>query len=194
MGIKMTNPILYPIRSDLAIKPRFTMAIWMKTTNYLRKDEVEFLNTIKEKNVLDLTVEELEKYSKIKKQMEVSKLLSKYEDHNCTEEEHDLVCDFMDENSIESFMRSRLTEEEAINSFSFVASLKDKNELEEFVHNEEENFDNLTVQELFTLYQACSRLKNINDRELNDRIRDEQIRRDQALIRSLNRDYGPRFY
>ncbi len=193
MGIEFRNPILYGIRSDLAVKSAFLMTTWMRFAAYLKEDEVEFLNNIKDKNILDLSLEDLEKYKSIKKQMEVSKLLPKFQDHNCTQEEHDLVSDFFDENSLKDFMRSRLTDEEAEESHKIVDTLSDE-ELPIFIQLSENDYDNLSIVQTYTLYLANCRLKNIRDKEFQDRLRRETIERDQALIRSLNKDYGIRYF
>ena len=191
--IKFNKPMLYGIRSDLAVKSAFLEKTWERFANHYKDSEIEFLESIDGKNSVKLSIEEIDKLRELKQQMEVAKLLPKYHNHNCTVEEYDIVSDFYDEYSLATFMRSRLTREEIDNSNNIVDSLKD-NELEGFIKVNEENYDNLSVQETYTLYLANSRLKDIKDKELNDRIRREQFERDQALIRHLNRDYGPRLY
>ena len=193
MGINVTNPIMYSIRGDLAIKFEYLIPTWERFANHYKEEEIEFLNTLKDKSALDLTLEEIEQYKKLKLQMELAKLLPKYREHNCTQEEHDIVSNFFDEYSISAFMKSRLTDEEFNNSIRAVASIKE-DELSDYIQTNEENFDNLSAQETYTLYLASSRLKSIRDKELNDRIRRESQERDQALIRSLNRDYGIGFF
>jgi len=193
MALHFSNPMLYGVRWDSAVKSKFLMQTWMKFAEYLREDEKEFLNNIKDKNALDLSVQELEKYKSIKNQMEFSKLLPKYEQHNCTREEYDLVSDFFDKNSLKDFMRSRLTDEEARESLDIVDDLKDE-ELPAFIKEQESVYDNLSVFQTYTLYLANSRLKYIDDCEFNERMRRETIERNQALIRRLARDYGFRVY
>ena len=184
---------MYSIRGDLAIKFEYLMPTWERFANHYKEDEIEFLNKLKDKSVLDLTLEELEQYKKLKLQMELAKLLPKYREHNCTQEEHDIVSNFFDEYSISAFMKSRLTDEEFNSSIRALASIKE-DELSDFIQHNEEKFNDLSVQDTYTLYLASSRLKVIRDKDLNDRIRRESYERDQALIRSLNKDYGIRYF
>ena len=193
MALHFSNPILYAVRCDAAVKSKFLMQTWMRFAEHLKEDEIKFLETIKDKNVLDLSMKDLETYKSIKNQIEFSKLLSKYEKHNCNQEEHDLVSNFFDKNSLESFMRSRLTDEEIHESYSIVDELEDE-ELSAFIEEQESIYDNLSVAQTYTLYLANSRLKYIKDIEFNERMRRETIERDQALIRSLVRDYRIRLF
>ena len=193
MAHRFSNPMLYGVRCDLAVKSKFLIQTWMRFAEYLKEDEIEFLDSIKDKNALDLSVQELEKYKNIKNQIEFSKLLPKYEQHNCTREEYDLVSNFFEKNSLKDFMRSRLTDEEERESLDIVDDLKDE-ELPAFIEKQESIYDNLSVSQTYTLYLANSRLKYIRDCEFDERMRRESFERDQALVRSLVRDYGFRVF
>lgn len=191
MARRFSNPMLYEVGDDLAIKSKFLIQTWMRFAEYLKEDEIEFLDSIKDKN--RLISSELKKYKSIKNQIEFSKLLPKYEQHNCTREEYDLVSNFFHKNSLKDFMRSRLTDEEASESLNFVDDLKDE-ELPAFIEEQERVYDNLSVSQTYTLYLANSRLKYIRDCEFDERTERESLERDQALVRSLVRDYGFRVF
>ncbi len=191
MARRFSNPMLYEVGDDLAIKSKFLIQTWMRFAEYLKEDEIEFLDSIKDKN--RLISSELKKYKSIKNQIEFSKLLPKYKQHNCTHEEYDLVSNFFHKNSLKDFMRSRLTDEEARESLDIVDDLKDE-ELPAFIEEQERVYDNLSVSQTYTLYLANSRLKYIRDCEFYERTERKSLERNQALVRSLVRDYGFRVF
>ena len=123
----------------------------------------------------------------------MSELFVKYRNRDCTKEEHDQVIKFMD-NSLKSFMRERLTEEEIKKSYILLGEFEQmsKSELNEYIDKQKNNYYNLNVFEAYILYEVREISYNRDNSELNDRIRSNQIERENKLRKSIIRNYGLR--
>ena len=162
---------------------------WEKFASYLKDDEIIFLERIKSSDITTLSVSDLEKYNKIKNQIEVSKLIGKYSNQSCTNEEHDLVYNFVNK-SLNDFMEDRMSEEEKVNARLFASSLKTKEELENYINDKESKYDELSAYEAYELYVVKTRHYAITTCENNEKNRIETLQRERNLRRKLISDYG----
>lgn len=185
--------LLYPVKSDSFANISNVLDEWIRFLSYLKPEELLYLNELNSKILNELTTQEIEQYLKIKKQRAMSELFVKYRNRDCTKEEHDQVIKFMD-NSLKSFMRERLTEEEIKKSYILLGEFEQmsKSELNEYIDKQKNNYYNLNVFEAYILYEVREISYNRDNSELNDRIRSNQIERENKLRKSLIRDYGLR--
>lgn len=185
--------LLYPVKSDSFANISNVLDEWIRFLSYLKPEELLYLNELNSKILNELTTQEIEQYLKIKKQRAMSELFVKYRNRDCTKEEHDQVIKFMD-NSLKSFMRERLTEEEIKKSYILLGEFEQmsKSELNEYIDKQKNNYYNLNVFEAYILYEVREISYNRDNSELNDRIRSNQIERENKLRKSIIRNYGLR--
>lgn len=185
--------LLYPVKSDSFANISNVLDEWIRFLSYLKPEELLYLNELNSKILNELTTQEIEQYLKIKKQRAMSELFVKYRNRDCTKEEHDQVIKFMD-NSLKSFMRERLTEEEIKKSYILLGEFEQmsKSELNEYIDKQKNNYYNLNVFEAYILYEVRKISYNRDNSELNDRIRSNQIERENKLRKSIIRNYGLR--
>lgn len=147
-----------------------TLDIWIKFTSHLKEDELLLIT--KDSNSLSQT--ELDKYNSIKKQLYMSLLFRKYKVQECTKVEHDLVLDYM-HNSLTSFVRDRMTEDEQRKALVFLLS-KSKEELEEYIQSREDKYDELSAYAAYVLFMAKETLYDIKQEELNEAREKDRIK------------------
>ena len=103
--------LYYPVKCDSVANINNALDIWMKFSNHLTTDELLFMDGLKNKELNAFSQTELDKYHRIKKQLDFSKLLLKYKNKSCTREEHNFVSQFMN-TSLKEFVKSKVTKEQ----------------------------------------------------------------------------------
>lgn len=94
------------------------------------KEEIEYINELNQLPIYLIQADKIQKYLKIRERMELSKLLIKYKNRKCTQEEHDKVVDYMQNTSLSNLVNSRVSEEEKkkvslfLNDFETIEDLK----------------------------------------------------------------------
>ena len=182
------NELLYPIICDSEANIKNALDIWIKFTNYLKPNEEELINRLNNEKLMNISQEELEEYTRIKKQIDISNLFIKYKNKECNKEEHDKVIEFMKQPLID-FIESRLSKEEISISKSLISLLNSKKTLEDYINSKKE-IDKLNIYESYIVYIAKEKLYNINNTELINRIKKEEKDRAVSLRKAIIRDYG----
>ena len=183
--------LMYPVISDSIPNRNNVLDEWIRFLSYFKPEELLFLNELDSKTTDQLTIKEMEEYHKIKKQMEMSELFTKYKNKNCSKEEHELVVKHMD-NSLKDFMKERLTEEEIKQSRKILSEFRKMSEFElgKYIDRQMTNYNNLTILEAYILYEVRE-IKNYKyNSELNEKIRTDKSEREIALKRRYINDYG----
>ena len=147
-----------------------TLDIWIKFTEHLKQDELLLIN----KDISSLSQLELDKYNSIKKQLNMSLLFRKYKNKECTKEEHDFVLSYM-HNSLKSFVKNRMTNEEQSSAYSFISTLS-KDEIIEYINQKEEKYDELSAYEAYVLFIAKEQLYNKEQTEYNKKREQEELK------------------
>ena len=166
--------------------------IWIKFVSYFKKSELEFLEDMKNKDIDDMEVSELERYTELSRQNKVANLFKKYKEKNCTKEEHDAVKKFMEQNDLENFVNSRMTDEEIGDARSFINDLT-KDQLQEYINVTNLNYENLSVYDAYVLFIAKERLYAIETMDFVEDTMRKEAENAQHLHMSLLRDFGPHF-
>lgn len=189
--INNSNTILsYPVISDSYANLKNALDIWIKFTSYLKPEEILLLEQLENKNTNSNETEELDEYLRIKKQLKVSKLLLKYKNKECNKEEHDYVLNFM-RTSLKSFIQSRLTNEEQELSFRFISELETNDKLKEYVElHQKEPYEKLSIYNSYVLFNAKERLYYLEQKQLNEKITNAQIKNSINLRKNLVKDFG----
>lgn len=182
----------YLVISDSYANLENTLDIWIKFTSYLKPDEVLLLEKLQNKNINSVPLDEINEYLKIKKQVAISELLLKYKKKECNKEEHDLAFNFM-HTSLTSFVRSRLTESDRELASKCISKLETNNQLKQYIELHQKKYEDLSIYEAYVLFEAKERLYYLGQRELNEKIRHEQVERAANLKKNLLRDYGYKF-
>jgi len=190
MGILLKNQdgiLFYAIASDIGYcnNPE---EVWLKFSGYLKEDEKELLSKIQNDDITNISFDKLEKYSQIKRQMEVHKLLPKYFEQKCSEEEHNIVYDFVT-SSLKKFIESRLTDEEITGAYTLVSSMS-KDDLKKFIDYLNGKFMELSVYMAYVLLIANKRYYEIDNIEQMEARRIESAQSASRLRRQLAKDYG----
>ena len=183
--------LYYLVISDSCANMSNALDIWIKFTSYISPDDLLFIDEIQNKKVASYSEKELDRYYKLKKQIEMSKLLLKYKKQECNEDEYDKVVEFM-KTSLREYVRSKVTDEEMISASKFVDNLYNAGTLEEYIDIKQKKYDKLDIYEAYVLFTAKERLYDIRQKELNERILRESKEEYNHLIKKLARDYGNR--
>ena len=132
--IRVENNLLYPVSSISHANIDHTLDEWIRFLSYVSPDDESFLNKLNGKSLEQLTTDEIKKYLKIKEQKTMADLFIKYKNKACTRKEHDSVYKYM-KNSLEDFMKSKLTENELNESCKTLAVFRKKEilELEDYI-------------------------------------------------------------
>lgn len=187
--IKNNTNLNYVIKSDSFANANNAIDIWIKFTKSLNQEEIQFLNEVKSKPIDTLSSDEIDMYNKIKEQLEVSNLLLKYKNKDCTKKEHDLVSKFMDK-SLSRYVKSKVSKEEQEEADLFIEELLNEDKIQDYIDIKEEEYDELNVYDAYVLFMAKEKMYEKNSKELNDKILNDQKERAFNLRKSLKRDYG----
>lgn len=191
--IRVENKLLYPVSSLSHANIDHTLDEWIRFLSYVSPDDESFLNKLNGKSLEQLTTDEIKKYLKIKEQKTMADLFIKYKNKECTRKEHDIVYKYM-KNSLEDFMKSKLTENELNESCKTLAVFRKKEilELEDYIKDKMSNYNSLTLVDAYILYEAREIRYNKKTDEINNKIRNDQIERQINLKKNLVKSYGPR--
>ena len=181
--------LYYPVKCDSKANINNALDIWMKFSNYLTTEELLFIDGLKNKELNALSQTELDKYHRIKKQLDFSKLLLKYKNKSCTREEHNFVSQFMN-TSLKEFVKSKVTKEQQESAERIISNLFEKKELEQYIELQQEQYDALSIYESYVLFIAKEKKYNEIQKETTEKIRNEQLERAIRLRKNLIRDYG----
>lgn len=191
--IRVQNKLLYPVSSLSHANIDHTLDEWIRFLSYVSPDDESFLNKLNGKSLEQLTTDEIKKYLKIKEQKTMADLFIKYKNKECTRKEHDSVYKYM-KNSLEDFMKSKLTEKELNESCKTLAVFREKEilELEDYIKDKMSNYNSLTLVDAYILYEVREIRYNKKTDEINNKIRNDQIERQINLKKNLVKSYGPR--
>lgn len=181
--------LYYPVKCDSEANINNALNIWMKFSNYLTTEELLFMDGLKNKELNAFSQTELDKYHRIKKQLDFSKLLLKYKNKSCTREEHNFVSQFMN-TSLKEFVKSKVTKEQQESAERIISNLFEKKELEQYIELQQEQYDALSIYESYVLFIAKEKKYNEIQKETTEKIRNEQLERAIRLRKNLIRDYG----
>lgn len=166
------------------------MDVWIKFASYFKDSELSFLESLEGKDISKLSQSDFRKYYTLKGRMNISELLVKYKNKECTKEEYNCVSDFMEKTDVASFIRGRMSGKEKKDASKFVDGLS-KKELEEYITPRKDDFVNLSIYDAYVLLSAKERLYDIEHQESVECTMAEQSRSANHLRRSLLRDFGP---
>ncbi len=179
--------LFYVIANDIGYCNN-SKEMWLKFSGHLKDDEKELLSEIQNENITDISLDKLEKYCKIKRQMEVHKLLPKYFEQRCSVKEHNLVYDFVT-SSLKDFIESRMTEEEMTGAYTLVSSMT-KDDLKKFIDYLDGKFMELSTYMAYVLLLANKRYYEMDNMEQMEARRIENAQSASRLSRQLAKDYG----
>lgn len=161
---------------------------WIKWLSYYSEDTKNRLNEIINKPNESLSFEEMREYEKFREQLKALVLLNRYLDDNLTNTQYKFLLNFMCNESIEDYMKSKLSKEELgsakekINKYSNVpkAILNDK------IMNEknEEVYDNLSMEDAYVLHMISKINHQRNLEELDEDIRNQNERNNRIIQKS----------
>lgn len=185
------TPLLYPVRCEEYANLDNPIDIWIKFTNYLKSDEKALLEKLGNKSLDSIQISEINEYSRIKNQFMISELFLKYK--NCSKEEYDIVTRFMDSMSLQTLIKTKLTEDEIELASKVISKLKTIEQLEEYIESQPKKFEELNAYESYIFLLAKEKLHNLNQDKVMEQIRIEQERKTDNLIKGLIRDYDHNF-
>lgn len=185
------TPLLYPVRCEEYANLDNPIDIWIKFTNYLKSDEKALLEKLGNKSLDSIQISEINEYSRIKNQFMISELFLKYK--NCSKEEYDIVTRFMDSMSLQTLIKTKLTEDEIELASKAISKLKTIEQLEEYIESQPKKFEELNAYESYIFLLAKEKLHNLNQDKVMEQIRIEQERKTDNLIKGLIRDYDHNF-
>jgi len=161
---------------------------WIKWLSYYSDDTKNKLNEIINKPNEKLSYDEMREYEKFREELKALVLLNRYLDDNLTNSQYKFLLDFMCNESIEEYMKSKLSKEELesakekINKYSNVpkAILNDK------IINEknEEVYDNLSMEDAYVLHMISKINHQRNLEELDDDIRIQNEKNNRIIQKS----------
>ena len=164
-----------------------TKEMWLKFSGHLKEEEKKLLKEIQNSDITSISEDKLEKYIKIKNQIDVHKLLPKYYAQECNEKEHSLVYDFVT-NSLKDFIDDRMTQEEKDGADNLVYSMS-KDDLKNFINDLDGKYMELSTYIAYMLFLAKERYYYIDDIEKMEIRRIKDAQRNRNLIKHLVNDY-----
>lgn len=181
--------LLYPVRGIEYLNVNSDIDIWIKFTSYLKPDETALLEKLENKSLDSIQRSEISEYSRIKNQLMISELFLKYKNKNCSKEEYNIVTRFMDSMSLQTLIKTKLTEEEIELASKTISKLETIEQLEEYIESQPKKFEELNAYESYIFLLAKEKIYNLKQRKTKEQIRIEQERRKDNLIKGLIRDY-----
>lgn len=141
------TPLLYPVRGIEYLNINSDIDIWIKFTSYLKPDETALLEKLENKSLDSIQRSEISEYSRIKNQLMISELFLKYKNKNCSKEEYNIVTRFMDSMSLQTLIKTKLTEEEIELASKTISKLETIEQLEEYIESQPKKFEELNAYE-----------------------------------------------
>ena len=184
------TPLLYPVRGIEYLNVNSDIDIWIKFTSYLKPDETALLEKLENKSLDSIQRSEISEYSRIKNQLMISELFLKYKNKNCSKEEYNIVTRFMDSMSLQTLIKTKLTEEEIELASKTISKLETIEQLEEYIESQPKKFEELNAYESYIFLLAKEKLHNLNQDKVRKQIKIEQARRANNLIKALINDHG----
>lgn len=169
----------YAVTCDSYANVHNALEIWIKFTG-LSKEEIDFINELNQFPIYLIDVDKIQKYLKIRERIELTKLLIKYKNRKCTQEEHDKVVDYMQNTSLRNLVNSGVSEEEKKKASLFLNDFETIGDLKKYIESQENDYTELSIYDAYILFYAKEKLYNIEQRESN-------------LKKSLIRDFGHKF-
>ena len=184
------TPLLYPVRGIEYLNVNSDIDIQIKFTSYLKPDETALLEKLENKSLDSIQRSEINEYSRIKNQLMISELFLKYKNKNCSKEEYDIVTRFMDSMSLQTLIKTKLTEEEIELASKTISKLETIEQLEEYIESQQKKFEELNAYESYIFLLAKEKIYNSKQRKTKEQIKIEQTRRADNLIKALINDHG----
>lgn len=135
------TPLLYPVGCEEYANLDNLIDIWIKFTSYLKPDEPALLEKLGNKSLDSIQISKINEYSRIKNQLMISELFLKYKNKNCSKEEYDIVTRFMDSMSLQTLIKTKLTEDEIELASKAISKLKTIEQLEEYIESQQKKFE-----------------------------------------------------
>ena len=99
----------------------------------------------------------------------------------------------MDSMSLQTLIKTKLTEDEIELASKVISKLKTIEQLEEYIESQQKKFEELNAYESYIFLLAKEKLHNLNQDKVMEQIRIEQERKTDNLIKGLIRDYDHNF-
>ena len=161
---------------------------WIKWLSYYSDDTKNKLNEIINKPNENLSYNEMREYEKFREELKALVLLNRYLDDNITNSDYKFLLDFMCKESIEDYMKSKLTKEELesanekINKYSNVPKTILNNKI--MSEKNEEVYDNLSMEDAYVLHMISKINHQRNLEELDDDIRIQNEKNNRIIQKS----------
>ena len=140
---------------EIYISP-ITIREWMKWLTYIPDFKERQIKEINKKRIDELSCEELEIVLKSKKEDRMLDLLNKFNSNTIKEDEYIEIKNYMDNESIEDLMKSKLTDKElqdAMHNIKNYYYLSDKEIIKKVEHERQENiYSNLSMVDAYTFH------------------------------------------
>lgn len=167
---------------------------WIKWLSYVPEFQKERIDELSSKTIDEVTLEDLDELRAYKSQIRMLELFKVYGTSEISKEEYMEVCDFMENQSINKLMLSKLSSEELeyakdqIQHFSQVPN----EELSKKVSMEkkEENYDKLSMADSYVLHiisrvDFTRSLKRLSE-EISCQIKENNAMRQKSLYYAAN--------
>ena len=133
---------------------------WVKLLSYFTDEEQERFNLLKTKKVEELSLDEINEVVKYKEQERMLNLLNKFNARITSKDEWIEVEDFINNQSLTKFIKSKLSIDELEYAKTCIESCKSmsKKDLKEYVesHKRLDVYDGLSLVEVLVLYIATN--------------------------------------
>lgn len=180
----------YPVICDSYPNISNALEIWIKFTSIFSEEEINYINELNQTPLSLMQTDKIQEYLKIRERMELSKLLIKYKNRECTQEEHDRVVIFMRSTSLKSLVNSMISEEVKNEVSLILDELRTVDDLKRYIASKDGCYTELSIRDAYTLFSAKERLYNLEQSDLNNQIKNKQTANAINLKRSMIKDYG----
>lgn len=167
---------------------------WIKWLSYIPEFQKERLEKLNSKTGEELTLEELDEIKIYKSQIRILELFKKYGTNKISKDEYMEVYNFMENQSIDELMLSKLSREELIYAQEQILYFSQFNEeeLRKKVNEEqkEDNYKNLSMVDSYILHIISrvdySRSMSKLNKEIESKLRENDVMMRRSLYYAAN--------
>ena len=159
---------------------------YLKWLTYVPEFEFNEMNSLLNKDIWELTSDEVDKIKIIKQRQEMISTFKRYLSDDCTKEDVLIVYDYMKENNIEDLMLSKLTYEQYMNAKKLISNYLSINNCDLTI--EKTNEENATTLEMLKSYieYHLDKFSKKNLNEIYIRISEKDEEKSQELYYAIN--------
>lgn len=169
--------------------PNYSEKEWMKWLDYIPKFQKERMEYLSEKPMTELTDSEIEELRSLRKELKIRDIAKNYENNKTSIEDRLEYIEYTTQENLDSIIHKKLTTEEYKNGVVRIKKIIDTlsyEELKQYCESTKNNFDNLSMIDLFVLREVnrvfLVKADEKSRKQLSYQLERNEIMRHQSMI------------